>query len=217
MSKSASSVQRELVQRERVQPKHIQKVRVRNALKIGQGDLSIHTHMKRMAPPSAQSEEIPAEGAILCHIMLLNSVLERSVNRFAESCGLTFPQWMALGFIGHCGEEGIRHAELGNRLMLSKAPVTGVVDRLERDGYVQRVGDAKDRRVSRVVMTPKGEAVWWEVKKQLRENSQKLFSVFPAQEHEQMLSMLSRLLTAAADADPILNTNTMNTNKERNT
>lgn len=200
MSKKVSS--NGLVPSERVQ-----RVRVRGALEIGQGDISIHAHMKRMAPPSAQSEEIPLESAILCHIMLLNSVLERSVNRFAELCGLTFPQWMALGFIGHCGEGGIRHAELGNHLMLSKAPVTGVVDRLEREGYVRRVGDEKDRRVSRIVMTPKGETVWWDVKNHLRENSQKLLEILPAHEHEQLLSILSRLMTAAAAADPILNTN----------
>ncbi|HVF85313.1 MAG TPA: hypothetical protein VM821_04980, partial [Abditibacteriaceae bacterium] len=76
---------------------------VKNALAIGQGEMSVHAHMRRMAPPSAQCEEIPTEAAVLCHIMLLNSVLERSVNRFADLCGLTFPQWMALGFVGHCG------------------------------------------------------------------------------------------------------------------
>ena len=179
--------------------------KLKNALAIGQGELSVFAHMKRMAPPSAQCEEIPTEGAVLCHIMLLNSVLERSVNRFADLYGLTFPQWMALGFVGHCGPEGIRHAELGNRLMLSKAPVTGMVDRLERDGYVQRVGDEKDRRVSRIIMTPKGEQVWWDVKKQLRESSQTLCSVLPGEEQEQLLSMLARLLNAAAAADPILN------------
>ncbi len=184
---------------------HVKKVRVTNALSVGQGELSVHAHMKRMAPPSAQSEEIPTEAALMCHIMLLNSVLERSVNRFAEQCGLTFPQWMALGFIGHCGREGIRHAELGNRLMLSKAPVTGVVDRLEREGYVRRVTEEKDRRASRIVMQPKGEAVWWQVKKQLHDNSQTLCSFLALDEQENLLSMLSRLLHSAAAADPILN------------
>lgn len=179
--------------------------RVKSALAIGQGELSVYAHMKRMAPPSAQCEEIPTQAAVLCHIMLLNSVLERSVNRFADLHGLTFPQWMALGFVGYCGKEGIRHSELGNRLMLSKAPVTGVVDRLEREGFVQRVADEKDRRVSRIIMTPKGEQVWWDVKKHLRENSQTMCSVLPDEEQEQLLLMLARLLDAAAAADPILN------------
>ena len=180
-------------------------LRIQNALEVGQGKMSVYAHMKRMAPVSAQGEEIPAQSALLCHVMLLNSVLERSVNRFAGAHGLTFPQWMALGFIGHCGKEGIRHAELGNRLMLSKAPVTGVVDRLVRDGFVQRIAEEKDRRAARIVMTPQGEAVWWDVKNNLRDNSRALCQSLSSEEQDVLLSMLSRLLNAAAAADPILN------------
>lgn len=191
--------------------------KLKNALAIGQGKLSVHTHMKRMTPPSAQREDITDASAILCHVMLLNSVLERSANRFAESCGLTFPQWMALGFVGHCGSEGIGHTELGQRLMLSKAPVTGVVDRLERHGYVVRVPDKEDRRVSRVVMTPEGESVWFEVRSRLRENSQKLCNEMSEEKKGDMLAMLSGLLTAAAAADPTLNSNTENLNGNSNT
>ncbi len=190
-------------------------LRVKNALEVGQGKLSVHTHMKRMAPVSAQSEEITTQSALLCHIMLLNSVLERSVNRFSGLHGLTFPQWMALGFIGHCGQEGIRHTELGNRLMLSKAPVTGVVDRLERDGFVQRIAEEKDRRAARIVMTPKGEAVWWDVKTNLRENSRSLCQALSGEEQDVLLSMLTKLLNAAAAADPILNHHELNHQEEK--
>jgi MarR family 2-MHQ and catechol resistance regulon transcriptional repressor len=162
------------------------------------------SHMKQMAPVSVQNEEILPQAAIMCHTMLLNSVLERSANRFVEAHGLTFPQWMALGCIGHCGEEGIRHAELGNRLMLSKAPVTGVVDRLERGGYVHRVADVKDRRVSRVVITPQGEAAWRDVRQTLRERSIKLCECLSDDEQMILLNLLTRLLEEVAKTDPIL-------------
>src|SRR5205085_12192673 len=99
-------------------------------------------------PPGFHEEMIP-QAALFCHIFMLNSVLERAGNRVAEGGGLTLPQWMALGCIGHCGDEGIAHSLLGSRLMLSKAPITGVVDRLERAGHVLRAPDAADRRVSR--------------------------------------------------------------------
>ena len=82
--------------------------------------------------PFSDTRDMPLTAALMCHVMLLNSVLERSANRFAEDHGLTFPQWMALGCVGHGGDEGVRHSEIGQRLMLSKAPVTGVIDRLER-------------------------------------------------------------------------------------
>lgn len=163
-----------------------------------------HQHMRRMAPTSVQNEQILPPSAIVCHIMLLNSVLERRANRFVEEHGLTLPQWMALGCIGHCGKDGIRHSELGNRLMLSKAPITGVVDRLERGGYVQRVADETDRRASRIVITPEGETAWKRVRQTLRDRSSELCSQISQQEQAMLLNILSRLLENVANEDPIL-------------
>jgi DNA-binding MarR family transcriptional regulator len=161
-------------------------------------------HMKRMAPESVQTEEILPPSAIMCHIMLLHSVLERRANRVMEEHGLTMPQWMALGCIGHCGETGIRHSELGNRLMLSKAPVTGVVDRLERAGYVRREADNTDRRVSRVVILPEGEVAWKRVRQTLRAGSFDVCSSLDDAEQRQLLSLMARLLENMAREDPIL-------------
>jgi DNA-binding MarR family transcriptional regulator len=160
--------------------------------------------MTGMAPAQVQGEAISSASAIMCHIMLLNSVLERRANRFAEAHGLTLTQWMALGCIGNGGEEGLRHAELGQRLMLSKAPVTGMVDRLERDGYVQRRADRADRRASRIVITAQGLESWKNVRGALRENSQKLCEHMEQDEQNHLLRILARFLESAAEGDPIL-------------
>lgn len=50
-------------------------------------------------------------------------------------------------------------AELGERLLLDSATVTGVLDRLERAGLVLRRPDARDRRVNRIALTPRGRAL----------------------------------------------------------
>lgn len=165
-----------------------------------------HNFVKRMVPvgevtPLELDEAAPA---LLCHIYLLNSVLERLANRFAEQHDLTMPQWMALGSIGHGGDEGITHSELGGSLMLSKAPITGVVDRLERDGYVRRVPDANDRRVSRIMITAKGQKTWQEVRQTLREHAVRQCSCLSDEEQHTMIALLARLLSAVAQSDPTL-------------
>ena len=116
--------------------------------------------MKRMGPECGTCEDRPVTAALFCHIYLLNRVLERMGNRCAEQHQLTMPQWLALGSIAHGGAEGVTHSALGTSLMLSKAPITGVVDRLEREGLVKRATDERDRRISRVVITPQGEERW---------------------------------------------------------
>jgi MarR family 2-MHQ and catechol resistance regulon transcriptional repressor len=161
--------------------------------------------LEQMRPCLSHSEP-PLASALLCHIYLLNSVLERMGNRCAETHNLTMPQWMALGCIGNGGEQGITHSELGSRLMLSKAPITGVVDRLERDGYVHRKVDGKDRRISRVVITPSGESKWTEVRHAVHECAVECCSALSDDEQQQILGLLARLLESASKSDPILAT-----------
>ena len=129
---------------------------------------------------------------------------DRSANREAERHHVTLPQWLALGCIGSEGETGITHSELCNRLMLSKAPVTGIVDRLVRDGYVQRIADRTDRRVTRIVINPEGIAVWVRVRDAMREHAAAQCEDFSEEELQTAIELLSRLTSKVASTDPTL-------------
>ena len=168
---------------------------------------AVREWMERMSPcpTSAPGEELALTGALMCQIMMLNSVIERTGNRLLEEHSLTLPQWLALGCISHAGEEGIPHSQIGQRLMLSKAPITGIVDRLERVGLVERRADLKDRRVSRAVATPKGVETWWNVKHTLRGHSENVINASLSDaEQENLLHLMGRLLDAFAHSDPTL-------------
>jgi MarR family 2-MHQ and catechol resistance regulon transcriptional repressor len=164
---------------------------------------SVTEFMQRMAPQDEQAAP-PLSSSLVCHIFLLSCILERSANREAERHQLTVPQWMALGCIGNEGKTGITHSDLCHRLMLSKAPVTGIVDRLVRDGFARRATDTKDRRVSRIAIKPKGEAAWRRVRDAMREHSDALCANFSINEQETLISLLSRLMESVARTDPLL-------------
>ncbi len=149
-------------------------------------------------------DAMPLEPSIFCHIFILNSVLERTGNRVAEAHNLTLPQWMALGCIGRAPGEGVTHSELGQKLMLSKAPITGVVDRLERAGFVTRTTSASDRRVSRIQSTESGAQVWREVRDGLRAQAMEHCECLGDEGKAQLLSLLTRLLEQVASSDPML-------------
>ena len=142
--------------------------------------------------------------SIFCHILLLESVLMRSANRIAEMHDLTFPQWMALGCISHEGKIGITHSDLSRRLMLSKAPITAIVDRLEKAERVQRVADKHDRRVSRVVITPVGVKAWEAMRVDMEKHGRATMKCLSEEEQKEMLPCLARLLKAAIQNDPLL-------------
>ncbi|MEW5785942.1 MAG: MarR family transcriptional regulator [Bacillota bacterium] len=61
------------------------------------------------------------------------------------------------------GTCGIKVSEIGKELKVASPTVTQLVNGLEKNGYVERTIDADDRRVVRVSLTDKGEAVLKEV------------------------------------------------------
>jgi len=54
-------------------------------------------------------------------------------------------------------EDGQTLAALSRRMLVTAGNLTGLVDRAERDGFVQRRADPRDRRLSRVFLTAKGQ------------------------------------------------------------
>ena len=60
------------------------------------------------------------------------------------------------------------HADLAKRCWVTPATLTGVVDTLERAGYVSRVRDESDRRVVWLVVTDTGRTRSLEISAQLR-------------------------------------------------
>jgi DNA-binding MarR family transcriptional regulator len=53
-------------------------------------------------------------------------------------------------------EDGLKVVDLGRRSGLETSTMTGLIDRMERDGLVERRDDATDRRVQRINLTEKG-------------------------------------------------------------
>ena len=55
--------------------------------------------------------------------------------------------------------DGLTGSELGDRLVLDSATITGILDRLERAGLLERRADATDRRIHRIFVTAQGRGL----------------------------------------------------------
>jgi len=69
--------------------------------------------------------------------------------------GITGPQLWALKTISQNGKLSL--GELTKKMYLHPSTITGVVDRLEKKGYVSRDRGQGDRRVINVQLTPQGK------------------------------------------------------------
>lgn len=68
---------------------------------------------------------------------------------------ITLPQFDVLAALAR-REDGISMTELSRYLMVSNGNVTGIVDRLVEQGWVERLVTPGDRRTTRVKLTAKG-------------------------------------------------------------
>jgi MarR family transcriptional regulator, organic hydroperoxide resistance regulator len=71
--------------------------------------------------------------------------------------GITGPQLWALKTISE--NKKLSLGELSKRMYLHPSTITGVVDRLEKKGYVLRDREQEDRRVIKVQLTPEGKSL----------------------------------------------------------
>ena len=75
-------------------------------------------------------------------------------NRVLAPLGLTTAQYFVLAAIKP--DETPTMGELSSRTYLDSSTLTPIVDRLERDGWLERVADPHDRRAVRIALTPTG-------------------------------------------------------------
>jgi len=78
----------------------------------------------------------------------------------AESHGLTHAQHqLLLAIRGHVGAEGPTIGEVADYLLVKHHTATGLVDRAQETGLVERVRDAKDSRRVRLRLSDKGSEI----------------------------------------------------------
>ena len=84
--------------------------------------------------------------------------IERAMGEALEGCGITFRQCQMLGMLAAHGS--LTQAEVADRLGVEPSSVARLVDRMTRDGWIERRPDPADRRKNRLVVTGKAEPIW---------------------------------------------------------
>jgi DNA-binding MarR family transcriptional regulator len=103
----------------------------------------------RTAAASAAAEEL------LAIVPRLNRWAESSVSSSANDLRLSLRQLSALTMIE---DEVTTLGDVAKRLHVTPAVVTGLIDRLERRGYVQRINSTDDRRRVMLTLTDSGRS-----------------------------------------------------------
>ena len=119
------------------------------------------------------------------------NVLYQEIKRDVSKEQFTIPQFEILSCLDRT--KGLPLSEIAERLLVSGGNVTGIIDRLERDGYVYRVRDKTDRRVVRALLTEKGFEIYKSFLPRYKEIMNKINSGLTFQERRQLQRLLKKL------------------------
>lgn len=97
-------------------------------------------------------------------LLTCSNLIEQEIRRrLRESFDITLPQFDLMAQLRRGPEIELTMGALGERMMVSQGNVTGIVDRLERDGMVTRERRREDRRTQWIALTPAGRTRFDEI------------------------------------------------------
>jgi DNA-binding MarR family transcriptional regulator len=90
-------------------------------------------------------------------------------------------------------EDGPTLASLSRHMLVTAGNLTGLVDRAERDGIVERRADPKDRRLTRVFLTTRGEKLAQRAIREHNRLAEELLAPMPEADRKSLRDLLGRL------------------------
>lgn len=128
---------------------------------------------------------------ILPLLQTISDLVEKRCHRFlSRRFSLTMPQYLLL--LAAMYGDATTLGGLAEELNCSRGNLTGVADRLERDGWLVRERSTEDRRVVNIRLTEKGTKVW-EIKRELAKELSELSKIWNMEERQLLVRCLEKM------------------------
>jgi DNA-binding MarR family transcriptional regulator len=133
---------------------------------------------------------VRATEAVMNTIRTADMVFDR-IGRLLRPLGVSAAGGLVLGILRDHGS--MSPSELGDRLIVTRATVTGLLDSLERRGFVHRSANPSDRRGLLVEITPAGLTVVQELRALVHRHEKAWMSALTDAELQTYIGLLHRI------------------------
>ena len=121
----------------------------------------------------------------------LSRLITSKYNRIMKPASLTRTQWRVIVHLHR--NDGLTQSQLAGLLVVGKATVDGLVNRLEEENWVERRGDINDPRQNHIFLSQKGRDLGEEMIAQGRELTEQAMANLTKEEREQLIQLLGRV------------------------
>jgi DNA-binding MarR family transcriptional regulator len=115
---------------------------------------------------------------ILIKIRKIVRSIDIESKKIQKEYGVSIPQVLCLNFLNNSPNYQTTQGEIKKFLNLNSSTVSGIIDRLEKKGYLARLPKSGDKRIANIALTSSGE---------------ELLSTIPPLLHEQLSTKLQNL------------------------
>ena len=134
------------------------------------------------------------------HLYTTAHAIERAMGRELAGCGITFRQCQMLGLIA--AEGSITQADAAGLMGVEPSSVARLVDRMCRDGWVERRADPADRRKHRLHATARAVPVWDAVRERGTRAKRRATRGLSGEDLHTLKTLLARVRDNLADDPP---------------
>jgi DNA-binding MarR family transcriptional regulator len=146
------------------------------------------------------NSSLAIEDQIVAALRRIIRAVDLQSKHLSDACGLTGPQLVTLHTTARLG--GASVVAIARAVHLSSATVTGILNRLEKRGLIERTRSASDRRSVIATVTAEGESLLEAAPSLLQDRFRQKLAGLETWEATMMLAMLQRI-AAMMDAEEI--------------
>lgn len=133
------------------------------------------------------------------NLVLTADLLQKRIASLLQPLRLTPASGLVLSILANA-EAPLPPNEIADRLIISRATVTGLLDSLERRGYIRRLPHPSDRRMILADITEAGRKAASAFRPIVHQYEKEWFGVLGEAEQHQLLVALHRLQESLRDA-----------------
>ncbi len=122
--------------------------------------------------------------------VIAKEFMHLSVNELCRG-KITIPQFFILNFLNTAGDSKMK--DIASFIRVTTAAMTGIVERLVRRGYVERVFNLTDRRIIKIKLTAKAKALVKKVNAKKRRAVMKIFGKISQADRKEYLRIITKI------------------------
>lgn len=117
--------------------------------------------------------------------------------------GMSFTEWLVMHRLSQATDRSLKRASLASSIGVTASGVTRLLLPMEKIGWVEKVANPRDARISLVRLTKAGKKTYQEATRSIEFGAERVTNMMNQQQTEQCTGLLSTLHLSAIEASQL--------------